>query len=105
MASKDFDRLESNLANHPDTLWLQRQTSLSRKKRDYTVNNSEFVSPLDPMWEASWYLSRNLGNKSLPDMNVTGAWRQGYTGHGVVLTFLDDGIEWDHPDLKQNYVS
>lgn len=36
-------------------------------------------------------------------MNVTGAWALGYTGKGVSVTILDDGIEWSHPDLKQNY--
>lgn len=29
----------------------------------------------------------------------------GYTGKGVVVTILDDGIEKNHPDLMQNYVS
>ena len=38
-------------------------------------------------------------------MNVKQAWEQGYTGKGVVVTILDDGIEKDHPDLTKNYVS
>ena len=41
---------------------------------------------------------------SLPDLNVTGAWNLGYTGRGRVVTFLDDGLEFDHPDLQENYV-
>lgn len=41
---------------------------------------------------------------SLPDLNVTGAWQMGYTGRGQVVTFLDDGLEFDHPDLRENYV-
>ena len=41
----------------------------------------------------------------LPDLNVLSAWSQGYTGSGVVLSILDDGLEKDHPDLKANYVS
>jgi hypothetical protein len=28
----------------------------------------------------------------------------GYTGRGQVVTFLDDGLEYDHPDLTENYV-
>ncbi len=28
----------------------------------------------------------------------------GYTGRGRVVTFLDDGLEFDHPDLQENYV-
>lgn len=39
------------------------------------------------------------------DMNVQGAWADGITGHGVVVTILDDGLEKDHPDIYSNYVS
>lgn len=39
------------------------------------------------------------------DLNTKVAWAQGYTGRGVVVTILDDGIEKDHPDLISNYVS
>lgn len=38
-------------------------------------------------------------------MNVIPAWQQGITGKGVVVTILDDGLESDHPDIEQNYVS
>ena len=31
------------------------------------------------------------------NMDVEGAWRQGFTGRGVSVTILDDGIEKDHP--------
>lgn len=47
---------------------------------------------------------RNSRSPNLPDLNVTGAWKLGYTGRGSVVTFLDDGLEYDHPDLKENYV-
>lgn len=61
-------------------------------------------------------------------MNITSAWKQGFSGKGVSVTFLDDGLEWvswicfmfiyleqlfcfivrfqiykDHPDIIQNY--
>lgn len=39
------------------------------------------------------------------DLNVQAAWRMGYTGKGIVITILDDGLEKDHPDLQANYVS
>lgn len=38
-------------------------------------------------------------------MNIAAAWERGYTGKGVVVSVLDDGIEKEHPDLKPNYVS
>lgn len=38
-------------------------------------------------------------------MNVIPAWKEGVTGEGVVVTILDDGLESDHPDLVENFVS
>ena len=39
------------------------------------------------------------------DMNVLPVWQKAYTGKGVVVTTVDDGIEHTHTDLKENYVS
>ena len=49
----------------------------------------------DPMWGKMWYLNREGGL----NMDVEGAWRQGFTGRGVSVTILDDGIEKDHPGM------
>ena len=38
-------------------------------------------------------------------MNVETAWDLGYTGKGIVVSILDDGIDYTHPDLVNNYVS
>ena len=37
-------------------------------------------------------------------MNVVPAWKKGYSGKGIVVSILDDGIQTNHPDLAQNYV-
>jgi len=55
----------------------------------------------DPMFREQWYL--NGGARNGADMNVVPAWRKGYTGKGVVVSILDDGIQHNHPDLAQNY--
>jgi len=34
---------------------------------------------------------------------VRPAWDKGYSGKGVVVSILDDGIQHNHPDLAQNY--
>ncbi len=34
------------------------------------------------------------------DMNVSPAWSRGYTGKGVIIGILDDGLEFSHPDLS-----
>jgi subtilisin family serine protease len=33
------------------------------------------------------------------------AWDRGYTGKGVAVTILDDGVQADHPDLQANFAS
>ena len=60
----------------------------------------------DPLYTAMWYIypqyeKRNV--KEMRHMNVTAAWAMGYTGKGIVVSILDDGIEMKHPDLQENY--
>lgn len=50
-------------------------------------------------------LIKNGGAKDGLDMNVAPAYQKGYTGKGVVVSILDDGIQRNHPDLYENYVS
>lgn len=79
----------------PRLLKLENSTRLPEVYENY--------SEKDPMWPYLWYLNRHRFNPNLTDMNITSAWLQGFTGRGVSVTFLDDGLEWDHPDIKQNY--
>ena len=45
------------------------------------------------------------GGKPGLDLNVVEAWAQGYTGKGVTVAIMDDGLDYLHPDLAPNYVS
>ena len=38
------------------------------------------------------------------DLNVEPAWALGYTGKGVTTGIMDDGIDYMHPDLEDNFV-
>ncbi|XP_033212963.1 furin-like protease 1 isoform X7 [Belonocnema kinseyi] len=80
----------------------EQQRAKSRSKRDFIIKHGQFKTQIvlnDERWSLMWYLNRGSGL----DMNVQGAWTEGITGHGVVVTILDDGLEKDHPDLKENY--
>ncbi|KAE9531559.1 hypothetical protein AGLY_010765 [Aphis glycines] len=46
----------------------------------------------------------NGGAKGGFDMNIGPAWQKGYTGKGVVVSILDDGVQTNHPDLAMNYI-
>uniref|UniRef100_A0A0R3RT93 P/Homo B domain-containing protein n=1 Tax=Elaeophora elaphi TaxID=1147741 RepID=A0A0R3RT93_9BILA len=56
----------------------------------------------DPLWSDMWYLNPAVYDRGL-DHNVREAWDLGFTGRGVVVTILDDGLERTHPDIAPNY--
>lgn len=66
---------------------------------------SEGVTFNDPYYKDQWYCENNgqSGGTKYIDLNIKVAWDQGYTGKGVTVTVLDDGIDHTHPDLKKNY--
>ncbi|XP_058802575.1 furin-like protease 2 isoform X2 [Phymastichus coffea] len=119
------------LRDEPNVHWFQQQHEKTRKKRDFSAAPGTFTdyfpvftdyplrlhhknyhhqrnrgAPLqnlfsDPLFKEQWYL--NGGAKDGFDMNLGPAWQKGYTGKGVVVSILDDGIQTNHPDLLLNY--
>ncbi|KAI8982425.1 peptidase S8/S53 domain-containing protein, partial [Mycotypha africana] len=55
----------------------------------------------DPAFDRQWHLfnTEEFGY----DMNVTGVWSQGITGENVIVAIVDDGLEMEHEDLRDNY--
>ncbi|KAK5967801.1 Peptidase S8 S53 domain containing protein [Trichostrongylus colubriformis] len=96
-----------------------RQSVRSRRARPINENDLSFgedevlvsksrnrkqPDPNDPLWTDMWYLNRaEITGNSKMDHNVKEAWDLGYTGRGVVVTILDDGLERTHPDIAPNY--
>jgi len=79
--------------------WYEQQHARVRVKRD--LEYPEVPEPIlnDPKWDSMWYLKKS----NAPNMRVVEAWSAGFTGKNVSVTILDDGIEYTHLDLKQNY--
>uniref|UniRef100_A0A8C4GN93 Furin (paired basic amino acid cleaving enzyme) a n=1 Tax=Dicentrarchus labrax TaxID=13489 RepID=A0A8C4GN93_DICLA len=89
----DHRGTQVRLQKDPKVTWAEQQVSKRRKKRDV------YTEPFDPKFRDQWYLY----NGNHRDLNAKAAWQLGYTGKGVVVSILDDGIEKNHPDLMQNY--
>lgn len=62
----------------------------------------------DPLFPSQWHLyneGAGLGGSGLAgaDANVYPAWNAGYTGAGVVVASVDDGVWHANPDIAPNY--
>lgn len=93
---------ETKFIGEPDVKWFEQQIIKSRQKRDFI--------PKDPMYKDMWYLYPEYEEKGSSrtssitrHMNVSFAWELGFSGKGIKVSILDDGIEYTHPDLKENY--
>jgi subtilisin-like proprotein convertase family protein len=61
-------------------------------------------APNDEDFSDQWHL-KNTGQTSGlsgEDANVTSVWNS-YTGNGVIISVVDDGLDKDHPDISPNY--
>ena len=62
--------------------------------------------PNDPLFGEQWHL-QNTGQSegtAGADANIVEAW-DSYSGVGVVVGIVDDGLQHTHPDLSPNYVA
>ncbi|KAF2161933.1 hypothetical protein M409DRAFT_27659 [Zasmidium cellare ATCC 36951] len=59
------------------------------------------LSIQDPIFQEQWHLHNTveLGH----DINVTGVWQQGITGKNSTVCIVDDGLDMDSDDLRDNY--
>ncbi|GMT28368.1 hypothetical protein PFISCL1PPCAC_19665 [Pristionchus fissidentatus] len=117
-SSRKTRSLQSKELSHDgEVLWMEQQISRKRVKRVALreargVSNGKFgngngyemeeiLPPNDPLWTDMWYLHGASAKKNYH--NIQEAWDLGYTGKGIVVTILDDGLEWSHPDIAPNY--
>ncbi|KAI7690573.1 hypothetical protein SSS_05779 [Sarcoptes scabiei] len=89
----------------------QQQLGFRRAKRGYKSLSLDLQDlqpskvPDDPFFQYQWYL-KNIGQnggKPKLDLNVEAAWAQGITGKNVTTAIMDDGVDYMHPDLRDNY--
>jgi len=91
---------------------LQQGIKSQHNKRGYNelkvenlVDIEPETDPTDPLFPYQWYLKNTGQNGGKPklDLNVEAAWAQGVTGKNITTAIMDDGVDYMHPDLFNNY--
>ncbi|KAH9479765.1 Protease KEX1 [Psilocybe cubensis] len=55
----------------------------------------------DPLFGEQWHLINDEHPEHM--MNTTPVWDMGFTGKGILTSFLDDGLDFDSEDLKDAF--
>ena len=96
LAADEVKQIDDSLRFAPDVIWSEVQTLMEYPRR---------ADPTDPLFGDQWHL-RNIGQsggQTGADANVPPAWDLGYTGDGVTIAVVDDGLQHAHGDLVPNY--
>ncbi|XP_032873196.1 neuroendocrine convertase 1 [Amblyraja radiata] len=105
---RSADHITKRLSEDERVAWAEQQYEKQRSKRSPPKDCADCIAEkmfTDPMWNQQWYLQDTRTSSSLPklDLHVIPVWKKGITGKGIVLTVLDDGLEWNHTDIQANY--
>lgn len=79
----------SALSTHPDVLAITSNA-------DFDANLPQPVSSFAPVAETEGW---NLRQVKAPEV-----WKLGFTGGNLTYGSADTGVQWDHPELKHNYL-
>lgn len=77
---------------------FERPGKPSSEKLDNVI---ETLDIRDPIFGEQWHLLNTVEQGH--DINVTGVWMQNVTGAGVRVAVIDDGLDMDTEDLKDNF--
>nr|CAB3264713.1 CiPC2 Neuroendocrine convertase 2-like [Phallusia mammillata] len=88
----------------PKVKKVRQLEGYGRLKRGYKTKEHTYQGH-DPLYKFQWYINNTgqAGGTVGLDLNVQKAWDMGYTGKGVTVAIMDDGIDYLHPDLRDNY--
>ncbi|KAJ3342286.1 hypothetical protein HDU93_002759 [Gonapodya sp. JEL0774] len=100
--------LSKRLGDHPKVVYHSRQVPSRRlfKRSIYTPDDAgriweKDLSILDPGATMQWHWYNRMTPAN--DVNITGVWMQAVTGKNVTVSIVDDGLDYKHPDLTQNF--
>lgn len=82
--------------NNSIVKWHEFQTPRKQHKRSISFRGRAATN--DPLYGAQWHLHNGVSG-----MEVEPVWNQGFTGRGVTVAIVDDGLEKAHPDLSPHF--
>ncbi|ORE13359.1 hypothetical protein BCV71DRAFT_189378 [Rhizopus microsporus] len=86
----------------PSKRVVKRALSLDKQEMHLRLQETKNALHIaDPGFDKQWHLINTL--ELGRDLNVSGVWKQGITGKGSVVAILDDGLDFEHEDLQNNY--
>ncbi|XP_067041930.1 proprotein convertase subtilisin/kexin type 6-like isoform X2 [Acropora muricata] len=68
---------------------------MQQKEKKYKLHSQHFS---DPLFREQWYIERPQG----PTFNISSVWPT-YTGRGIIVAVVDDGVDGSHRELAPNY--
>ena len=71
---------------------------------NFIMQAAKSFTPNDNFFVDQWHLQNTgqLGGAPGADVRATGAWDISLGNPNVVIAIIDDGVQWDHPDLAAN---
>jgi len=91
---------KNRVKTNTNVIWMQQQVKRWRFPR-----STPYFS--DPIFPNQWHLLNKGQTGGTPDedVHILPAWNDGLSGKNVVIGIVDDGLQYDHPDLADNYLS
>ncbi|PFX21748.1 Furin-1 [Stylophora pistillata] len=86
--------IDRKLEFEPQVEWFMHQ-----KEKKYELFSKSLS---DPRFDEQWYIKRPAGSTE-PTYNILSAWKAGYTGKGIWVAVVDDGVDGSLPELSPNY--
>src|SRR6266540_573123 len=71
---------------------------------NFVMQAAKSFTPNDSFFTEQWHLQNTGQLDGAPgaDVRATGAWDISLGNPNVVIAIIDDGVQWDHPDLAAN---
>ncbi|CAD5113902.1 DgyrCDS3061 [Dimorphilus gyrociliatus] len=112
-SKRSAEHILNILKSDPNVIHVEQQRLLKRVKRlddlDSLFDDLQDDSSMfnDPIWPKQWHLYNDGQTDGPPrmDINVEPVWHANIKGDGVIVSVIDDGVDYTHPDLKDAYNS